>query len=74
MIVYFSSITPSKKFTLPRAYKTLEAIAVESRMGRSDIVLLAIYRTGKEEKCRLRINIFKVSVENLSKTNSRHCW
>ena len=33
--------------TLPRAYKTLEAIAIESRIGRIDIVLLAIYRPPK---------------------------
>ena len=29
---------------LPRSYKTLEAVAVESRIGRTDTVLLAIYR------------------------------
>ena len=44
LIVYFSSVIQSKKLTLPRAYKTLEAVAVESRIGRTDIVLLAIYR------------------------------
>ncbi|PFX14361.1 hypothetical protein AWC38_SpisGene21486 [Stylophora pistillata] len=44
LIVYFSSVIPSKKLTLPRAYKTLEAVAVESRIGRTDIALLAIYR------------------------------
>lgn len=42
LIVYFSSVIPSKKLTLPRAYKTLEAVAVESRIGRTDIVLLTI--------------------------------
>ena len=44
LIVYFSSVIPSKKLTLPRAYKTLEAVAVESRIGRTDTVLSAIYR------------------------------
>ena len=44
LIVYFSSDIPSKKLTLPRAYKTLEAVAVESRIGRTDAVLSAIYR------------------------------
>ena len=44
LIVYFSSDIPSKKLTLPRAYKTLEAVAVESRIGRTDTVLSAIYR------------------------------
>lgn len=43
LIVYFSSVIPSKKLTLPRAYKTLEAVAVESWIG-TDTVLLAIYR------------------------------
>ncbi|XP_022799083.1 lactadherin-like [Stylophora pistillata] len=44
LIVYFSSVIPSKKLTLPRAYKTLEAVAVESRIGRTDMALIAIYR------------------------------
>lgn len=43
LIVYFASVIWSKKLTLLRAYKTLEAIAVESRRGSTDILLLAIY-------------------------------
>ena len=39
LIVYFSSVIRSKKLTLLRAYKTLEA-----RRRSTDIVLLAIYR------------------------------
>lgn len=50
LIAYFSSVIPSKKLTLPRAYKTLEAVAVESKIGRTDIALLAIYRTPRPSR------------------------
>ena len=50
LIVYFFSVIPSKKLKLQRAYKTLEAIAVQSRIERTDIVLLAIYRSPRPSR------------------------
>ena len=39
-----STIIPSRKLTLPTTYKTLEAIAVDVKIGRQDILILSIYR------------------------------
>lgn len=55
LIVYFSAIIPSKKLTLPRAYKTLKAIAIESRIERTDMVLLAIYTPPKPSRKRRKM-------------------
>ena len=48
LIAYFSSLIPSRKLALPRSYKTLEALAVESKIGRNDIIFLALYRPPKQ--------------------------
>ena len=50
LIVYCSPVITSKKLTLPRPYKTLEAIAVESKIGRTDKVLLAIYMPSRRSR------------------------
>lgn len=43
-IAYFSTTTHSKKLKLPKAFQTLEAIAVECCIGRKEILFLALYR------------------------------
>lgn len=58
LIVYFASSLPSRKLALPKVYKTLEALAVASKIGRNDILFLSIYRpprqtTGSENKSYL---------------------
>ena len=54
LIAYFSASIPSRKLVLPKTYKTLEAIAVESKIGRTEVLFLAIYRppkqSGKDKK------------------------
>ena len=54
LIAYFSASIPSRKLVLPKTYKTLEAIAVESKTGRTEVLFLAIYRppkqSGKDKK------------------------
>ena len=37
LLVYISRTIPSRKLTLPTTYKTLEAIAVDVKIGRQDI-------------------------------------
>ena len=44
LLVYISTTIPSRKLTLPTTYKTLEAIAVDVKIGGQDILLLSIYR------------------------------
>ena len=43
-IVYISTNIPSKKLKLPKTYTTIEDIAVESSIGRREIIFTAIYR------------------------------
>ena len=45
LLVYTSTTIPSRKLTLPTTYKTLEAIAVDVKIGRQDILLLSILQT-----------------------------
>ena len=40
LLVYTLTIIPSRKLTLPTTYKTLEAIAVDVKIGGQDILLL----------------------------------
>ena len=49
LMVYFSSTLSSRKLTLPKTYSTLEAIAVESKIGRNDMLFLSIYRPPKQK-------------------------
>ena len=51
-LVYISTTIPSRKLTLPTAYKTLEAIAVVVKIGRQDILVLvlSIYRPPNSSK------------------------
>ena len=44
LITYFSSCLPSCKISLPKVYKTLEAIAIEAKIGEKDLLFLAVYR------------------------------
>ena len=41
---------PSRKLTLPTTYKTLEAMAVDVKIGRQDILILSIYRPPNSSK------------------------
>ena len=50
LLVYTSTTIPSRKLTLPTTYKTLEAIAVDVRIGRQDILILSIYRPSNSSK------------------------
>ena len=49
LLAYFSSALPFKKRALPKTYKTLEAIAVEVKIGSNDDDLQAP-KTEKEGK------------------------
>ena len=42
LIAYCTSLLPSKTVKIPRSYKTLEAIAIESKVGQNDVIFLAI--------------------------------
>lgn len=48
LIAYFASSIPSRKLTLAKPYKTLEAIAVDAKIGRRDLIFLAVYRPPKK--------------------------
>ena len=50
LLVYTSTTIPSRKLTLPTTYKTLEAIAVDVKIGRQDILILSIYRPPNSSK------------------------
>ena len=50
LIAYFSTAILSKKLKLPKAYKTLEALAVECSIGRREILFLALYRPPKQSR------------------------
>ena len=50
LLAYFSSALPSKKRALPKTYKTLEAIAVEVKIGSNDLLVLSIYRPPKQKR------------------------
>ena len=52
LIAYFSSCLPSRKISLPKVYKTLEAIAIEAKIGKKDILFLAVYRLPKQSNKR----------------------
>ena len=51
LLVYISTtILSLRKLTLPTSYKTLEAIAVDVKIGRQDILILSIYRPPNSSK------------------------
>ena len=50
LLVYTSKTIPSRKLTLPTSYKTLEAIAVDVKIGRQDTLILSIYRPPSSKK------------------------
>ena len=50
LIAYFSTAILSKRLKLPKAYKTLEALAVECSIGRREILFLALYRPSKQSR------------------------
>ena len=56
LLVYISTTTPSRELTLPTTFKTLEAVAVEVKMGRQDILILSIYRPPNSSKMVLVLN------------------
>lgn len=49
LIAYFSSSLLSTKLSLLKDYKTLDAITVESKIRRKDVLCLSIYRPPKQK-------------------------
>lgn len=49
LIAYFSTALASRRLALPKSNKTLEAIAIESKIGRNDVLFLSIYRPPKQK-------------------------
>ncbi|CAB4039115.1 RNA-directed DNA polymerase from transposon X-element [Paramuricea clavata] len=47
LMAYFSSNIPSKKLKLPRKFSTFEALAVQSKFGRHEVIVLGLYRPPK---------------------------
>ena len=60
-MAYVSSSLSSKKLKLPRNFTTFEALALESKFGRHDDVVLGIYRppkaSGKDYYSRLESDL-----------------
>ena len=50
LLIYFSSTLPSKKKGPAKDLQTLEAIAVEAKIGKNDILFLSIYRPPKTKQ------------------------
>ena len=48
LIAFFTSSILSRKIALAKPYKTLEAIAVEAKIGGKDILVLIVYRPTKQ--------------------------
>ena len=57
VIAYISSNLPSKKLKLPENFSAIEALAIQSKLGRHNALLLGLYRspkaTGKDYYLRL---------------------
>ena len=57
VIAYISTNLPSKKLKLPKNFSTIEALAIQSKLGRHNALLLGLYRspkaTGKDYYLRL---------------------
>ena len=43
-MAYLSSRLPSKKLKLPRTFTTLEALVIESKFGKHDVVIMGLYK------------------------------
>ena len=56
-MAFVSSSIPSKKLGLPCAYKTIEPLVIQSRIGSHDVIFLGIYRSpkGKERDYLLKV-------------------
>ena len=61
LIAYFSTTIPFKILKLPNAYTTIEAIAVESSIGRREILFIAVY-TGHLNSLERALNQYVVSL------------
>lgn len=48
LLAYFSTSIPSKELKLPKVYKTLEVLAIESKVGRNELIFLGMYRPPKQ--------------------------
>ena len=57
VMAFVSSSIPSKKLGLPCAYKTIEPLVIQSRIGSHDVIFLGIYRSpkGKERDYLLKV-------------------
>ena len=47
VLAHLSSRLPSKKLKLPRTFTTLEALVIESKFGKHDVVIMGLYRPPK---------------------------
>ena len=47
VLAYLSSRFPSKKLKLPRTFTTLEALVIESKFGKHNVVIMGLYRPPK---------------------------
>ena len=47
VLAHFSSRLSSKKLKLPRTFTTLEALVIESKFGKHDVVIMGLYRPPK---------------------------
>ncbi|CAH3114421.1 unnamed protein product [Pocillopora meandrina] len=47
ILVYISTLLPSRRLKITRTYKTLESLAVEIRLGTFEMIIIGIYRPPK---------------------------
>lgn len=47
ILAYFSSSIPSKKLKLPRKYKTIEPLVIQSKFGCHEVIVVGLYRPPK---------------------------
>jgi len=64
VMAYISSNLPSKKLKLPKNFNTVEALAIQSKLGRHNALLLGLYRsqkaTGRDYYLRLENELHDV--------------
>ena len=47
VLAYFSSSLPSKKLKLPKKYKTIEPLVIQSKFGNHDVIIAGLHRPPK---------------------------
>ena len=64
LIAHVSSALPSKKLKLPKVYKTCELIAIEIKLGQTNITFVGIYRPPKQRRKTTLGAMYLEKVEN----------